>query len=135
MKKLLYTTILIIVSMLSYNLGGQEIYMAADCRQDGTKSIWYPHFENKEETLIQQRELIIALFEGLHRFYSNDDHESWFTDFVPTKEYAKIDSLLNGDWEDFYHYSTPLLEDWFSVYGTEKEPSEEYKDSIQFGLK
>jgi len=131
MKKLFYIITLCIVSFVSYFIGANDIYMAKDCHKDGTESIWYPHYYNKSEALKFEREYANALFEGLHRFYSNDDNEIWFTSFMKTKEYAKIDSLNNHDWEDFYHYETPKLEDWMCYYGTEFEPSEEYKDSVE----
>jgi hypothetical protein len=51
-----------------------------------------------------------------------------------TPEYRKIDTLNGGDWEDFYYYETPRLESWELVYGTLDEPSEAYKDSIDYGL-
>lgn len=131
MKKLIYVLIIAFFSCVSYTLGSREIYLAADCRPDGTESIWYPHSYNVKEALSKERELCNALFEALHRFYSNDDNDLWFEEFVPTKEYQKLDSLLNSDWEDFYYYTTPKLENWWQVYGTSVEPSEEYKDSIR----
>lgn len=105
--------------------------MAADGRKDGTTTIMYPHYFNIKEAMLNDRQLIVALFDGLHRFYSNDDNDAWFEEFMKTKEYAKIDSLLQGDWEDFYYYETPKLENWEAIYGTEFEPSESYKDSIR----
>ena len=135
MKKLLYILILFACCSLSYYMGSHWIYMAADVHSDDSESIMYPHSFDLREAYLAEKEIANALFEGLHRFYSNDDHDDWFTGFAKTKEYAKIDSLLNGNWEDFYYYETPPLEDWFSVYGTAFEPSESYKDSIQFGLK
>ena len=91
-------------------VGSHDIYMAADVRPDGTESMWYPHVSNVREELAFEREYANALFEGLHRFYSNDDNDAWFDLFVPTPEYHKIDSLNGGDWEDFYFYETPKLE-------------------------
>ena len=129
------TVLVIVTNILSYYIGSHDIYMAADVRPDGTESIWYPHSYNIKEALSFEREYANALREGLHRFYSNDDNESWFEGFMKTKEYQKIDSLCKGNWEDFYYYETPILEDWFAHYGTDFEPSQAYKDSIEFGLK
>jgi hypothetical protein len=134
MKKYIFIALFVLTNIASYFLGSHWFYMAADVHQDGTESIMYPHFFDLRESWVAEKQLANALFEGLHRFYSNDDNDTWFEEFVPTKEYQKIDSLLNSDWEDFYYYETPMLESWFSVYGTTMEPSEEYKDSIQFGL-
>jgi hypothetical protein len=133
MKTKTYIIIAIIVTIsniASYYIGSHDIFMAADVYPDGTCSISYPHSYSIRESLSVERELANALFEGLHRFYANDDNEKWFEGFAKTKEYAKIDSIKNGDWEDFYYYETPKLEDWHSTYGTDFEPSEEYKDSV-----
>lgn len=134
MKKYIFIALFVLTNIASYFLGSHWFYMAADVATDGSESIMYPHFFNLRESYVAEKQLANALFEGLHRFYSNDDNELWFDQFMQTKEYQKIDSLLNSDWEDFYYYETPMLESWFSVYGTTIEPSEEYKDSIQFGL-
>lgn len=138
MKTKTYIIIAIIVTIsniASYYIGSHDIFMAADVYPDGTCSISYPHSYSIRESLSAERELANALFEGLHRFYSNDDNEDWFSKFLPTKEYQKIDSLLESDWEDFYYYETPQLEDWATTYGCNFEPSEAYKDSINYGLK
>lgn len=106
MKQLL---IIVISLLLGYYLGGHEIYMAADVLEDGTETALYPHAYSIRESLSFERQYANALMEGLHRFYSNDDNDLWFNDFMKTPEYHKIDSLNGGDWEDFYHYETPLL--------------------------
>lgn len=62
------------------------------------------------DALAGERELCNATFELLHRFYSNDDNDFWFDVVVNTKEYQKVDSLLNGDWEDFYYYTTDIMD-------------------------
>ena len=121
---------LVLSNLCSCYVGRNYIYMAQDVREDGL-SIKYPHAINLKEAWLKERELANALFEGLHRFYSNDDNDAWFEEFMKTKEYAKIDSLLQGYWEDFYFYETPPLENWEEVYGTEFEPTESYKDSIR----
>ena len=130
MKKFIYIIILAICCMASYYIGSHDIYMARDCHPDGSESIWYPHSEDIRTSLKFEREYANALFEGLHRFYSNDDNDFWFESFVHTKEYAKIDSLNQGDWEDFYYYETPLLESWYDSYGVLEEPDEHYKDTV-----
>ena len=134
LTKVVIVAALVLSNIISYYLGSHWFYMAADVHQDGTESIMYPHFIDLRESWVAERQLANALFEGLHRFYSNDDNESWYDEFVPTKEYQKIDSLMNGDWEDFYYYETPPLQPWFTIYGTKFEPSEAYKDSVDFGI-
>jgi hypothetical protein len=104
--------------------------MAADVSTTGEESSWYPHAIDVRKGYFEQVEYASALLEGLHRFYSNDDNDLWFESFMRTKEYEVIDSLNGGDWEDFYYYETPQLEDWFCTYGTIEEPSENYKKHI-----
>lgn len=121
---------LILTNVMSYYLGSHYIYMAADVSSEGKESSWYPHSINVRKGYFEQVEYASALLEGLHRFYSNDDNDLWFESFMRTKEYEVIDSLNGGDWEDFYYYETPQLEDWFCTYGTIEEPSEKYKNYI-----
>lgn len=132
MKKIIYLAILVIACGISYYMGSHDVYMAKDVNKDGSESIWYPHFENMKSSLKFEREYANALFEGLHRFYSNDDNDFWFSSFMKTREYQKIDSLNQGDWEDFYYYETPILEDWYMSYGVEYEPNEHFKDTISY---
>lgn len=121
---------LILTNVMSYYLGSHYICMAADVSADGKQSIRYPYAINVRKGYFEQVEYSSALLEGLHRFYSNDDNDLWFESFMRTKEYEVIDSLNGGDWEEFYNYTTPKLEDWFCTYGTIEEPSEKYKDFI-----
>ena len=121
-------------NLISYYMGSHYMFLAADVHQNGSESLLYPHFIDLRESWSAERQLANALFEGLHRFYSNDDNDFWYESFVNTVEYNKIDSLLQGDWEDFYYYETPQLENWYAVYGTEFEPSKAYKDSVDFGI-
>lgn len=107
MKQLITITVAL---LLGYYLGSHEIYMAADVSADGTETAFYPHAYSIRESLSFERQYANALMEGLHRFYSNDDNDAWFDLFVKTPEYQKIDSLNGGDWEDFYHYETPMLD-------------------------
>ena len=133
MKKKTYAIIIAIViisNLTSYIFGRYDVYMAKDVRPNGSESIWYPHFEDTRASLAFERQYANALMEGLHRFYSNDDNDFWFESFMLTKEYAKIDSLNNGDWEDFYMYETPQLESWYDTYGVNYEPDEHFKDTI-----
>ena len=102
--------LLLVTNMVSYFIGSHEIFMAQDVNKDGTTSMTYPHFYNTKEALKFEREYANALMEGLHRFYSNDDNDFWFDVFMETPEYHKIDSLNHGDWEDFYLYTTPIMD-------------------------
>lgn len=128
MKKYLFAAVGLLIG---YYVGSHDIYMASDVNKEGKVGIPYPHAYNLRDALYSERQYCNALFEGLHRFYANDDNDFWFNSFMLTKEYAKIDSLNGGDWEDFYYYQTPILEDWLAVYGVECEPSEEQKDSLE----
>ena len=122
--------IIVFSNIISYYIGSHDIYMAKDVGTDGTESMWYPHSDNIREALSFEREYANALMEGLHRFYADDDNDLWFNGFVYTREYEKIDSLNNHDWKDFYYYESAPIEDWFITYGTVKEPSPAYKDTI-----
>lgn len=109
-KKIIATIVLLLVTnVVSYFIGSHSFFMAADVKEDGTETIFYPHWYSTAEALNFEREYANALLEGLHRFYSNDDNDFWFDVFMQTPEYHKIDSLNGGDWEDFYYYETPIL--------------------------
>lgn len=134
MKKAAYILTIVIVAMVSYYIGGHDIFMAKDVHKDGSLSMWYPHSYSYKEALKYEREVAFSAMECLHRFYGSDDNDTWFESFMKTKEYIHLDSVLGGEWEDFYSYEDPMLEDWYSVYGTEYEPTQAYKDSVQYGL-
>lgn len=110
-KKIIAAAVLLLVTnTVSYLTGSHSFFMAADVKEDGTETIFYPHWYSTAEALNFEREYANALLEGLHRFYSNDDNDFWFDVFMKTPEYQKIDSLNRGNWEDFYYYETPILE-------------------------
>lgn len=44
-----------------------------------------------------------AYAELLHKIYV-DDKEYWNNTIIPSQEYKQLDSLKQGDWEDFYLY-------------------------------
>lgn len=54
-----------------------------------------------EEKLRVEQEYSTALLEGLH-WYMMRDTRLWNKTFKKTKEYNKIDSLIDGRWDDFY---------------------------------
>ena len=131
MKKKVIITIAILLTFLAGNwYGAHNIYWVQDVRKDGSLSWYYPYITEVRDELAFEREYCNALFEGLHRFYSNDDNDFWFESFVYTNEYQRIDSINGGDWEDFYYYETPILENWDDVYGYKFEPTQEEKDSL-----
>ena len=136
MKKIIYFIIALAIIVMTYIIGhffgSHTFYMAADVRADGTETVMYPHCYNTEEAFLREREVAKAALDALHRFYCNDDNEQWFEEFIPTKEYQKLDSALEHDWEDFYYYETPQLENWEAVYGCSFEPVQEIKDSIRY---
>lgn len=84
--------------------------MASDVREDGSRTIKYPHCFSIREAWKYEASYAGALLEGLHRFYSNDDNDFWFDVFMQTPEYQRIDSINGGDWEDCYYYETPILD-------------------------
>ena len=102
MKKIIYLAILVIACGISYYMGSHNVYMAKDVNKDGSESIWYPHSENIIESLSIEREFANSLFEGLHFFYQ--EYPTIWEKFEASEEYAKIETINNGDWEDFYVY-------------------------------
>ena len=62
---------------------------------------------SKEKSLMQEiavrTELNAANADLLHLFYKQDT-TYWNTVVVNTPEYKQLDSLKQGDWEDFYLY-------------------------------
>lgn len=68
---------------------------------------------NYKEAYLAEKAIASASLELNHLWYSNDDNDYWFDVVVKTKEYQKLDSVLNGDWEDFYLYESPLM--WESI--------------------
>lgn len=55
-----------------------------------------------EERAGVQTELHAACIDMLHLIYK-ENPEKW-KEYQQTKEYKRIDSLKQGDWEDFYLY-------------------------------
>lgn len=66
-----------------------------------------------KEAYLAEKQIAASALELLHLWYSNDDNDYWYDVVVKTPEYQKLDSALNHDWEDFYHYETPLM--WESI--------------------
>lgn len=55
-----------------------------------------------EERASVQTEFYAACIDMLHLIYK-ENPEKW-KEYQQTKEYKRIDSLKQGDWEDFYLY-------------------------------
>ncbi len=51
-----------------------------------------------------EQEFTDALLKSI-RWYEKNDSDLWHTTFVHTKEYQRIDSLLNDGWDDL---DTPI---------------------------
>lgn len=58
--------------------------------------------KDTEERAGIQTELHAACIDMLHLIYK-ENPEKW-KEYQQTKEYKRIDSLKQGDWEDFYLY-------------------------------
>ena len=93
MKAIKTIIAVVIAFLLGHFIGANDIYMAADVHEDGTESIWYPHYASKA-TLMSEKEFSEALREGLEYFYNGSE----WSEFAETKQYARIDSLIGGDW-------------------------------------
>ena len=97
-----FEIIFLIISHLGmYYLGSHDVFIT----EDGEI-----YSQDLRASLKFETEYGGALMEGLHRFYASDDNDFWFEVFMKTPEYHKIDSLNNGDWEDFYYYTTPVMQ-------------------------
>ena len=58
----------------------------------------------RQQNEIRERtEINGAYAELLHKIYV-DDKEYWNNTIIPSQEYKQLDSLKQGDWEDFYLY-------------------------------
>ena len=92
MKHIIYIILIIISALSGYWIGQQTWIFDTNNK---------PHYFNTEEARLQEVQYGNALFEALHWYYIQDSVK-WNNEFKATKEYNKIDSLNNGDWEDFY---------------------------------
>lgn len=95
-KHIIYISLLIVSNIITYFVTSRDYVICAD------GELWS---YNVKDALAGERQIASACFDLLHRFYSNDDNEFWFDVVVPSEQYNKLDSILNGDWEDFYYYS------------------------------
>lgn len=68
---------------------------------------------NYKDAYLAEKTIAAASLELNHLWYSSDDNDYWYDVVINTPEYQKLDSALNHDWEDFYHYETPLM--WESI--------------------
>lgn len=98
-KAIIGCIILAATNLASWYIGSHDIIVA----EGGV------HVKNLKASLAHEREYANALLEGLHRFYGSDDNDTWFEDFMPTKEYKNIERVNGGNWEDFYQYETTPL--------------------------
>ena len=101
MKKIISLIVAIAIGCcIGYYLGGHEIYrdIEGNFHSDSYKEMW-----------LGERVVASAAIDLLHRFYSNDDNDEWYEKVIPSKEYARLDSALQGDWEDFYLYESPNI--------------------------
>lgn len=92
MKHIIYIILIIIASITSHWIGQQSWFIDINNK---------PHYYNTEEALNAERKYCNATIEALHWYY-RDDTTYWKERFMITKEYQKIDSINQGDWEDFY---------------------------------
>lgn len=56
-----------------------------------------------QKELAKKTEIMGAYADMLHVFYAAD-HDFWKENIIPTEQYHRLDSLVQGDWEDFYLY-------------------------------
>lgn len=92
MKHFIYITLIIIAGITGYWIGQQSWFFDIN-----NKPYWY----NTQEALNEERAYANAMFEGLHWWYRQNTNW-WEYQFKNSPEYNKIDSINQGDWEDFY---------------------------------
>lgn len=92
MKHIIYIILIIISTLCGYWIGQQTWFFDIN-----HKPYWY----NTQEALDSEKAYCNACFEGLHWWYRQNTNW-WEYQFVNTTEYHKIDSINQGDWEDFY---------------------------------
>lgn len=108
MKKHLLLSLMLLAVLCTTNLAS---YVS------GSTSYDCGRLYNTADALRNERKLANALFEMLHSYYEFNDveydnndsviarHNFWYDCIMETDAYATADSVLEGDWEDFY-------EDW-----------------------
>ena len=57
----------------------------------------------QQEEIRERTEINGAYAELLHKIYAKDTIY-WNSTIIPSQEYKHLDSLKQGDWEDFYLY-------------------------------
>lgn len=92
MKHLIYIVLIVLAFMAGSFLGRCDFYKDVNGKL---------HAYDLKESLDYERSYCNALLEGLH-WYMLDDTLYWQEMFMETSEYNKIDSINQGDWEDFY---------------------------------
>lgn len=92
MKHLIYIILILISAGLGFFFGRYDWYTDINGKH-------YPY--NIKEHLDSERAYANALFEGLHWWYRQNTNW-WDYEFKNSAEYHKIDSVNQGDWEDFY---------------------------------
>lgn len=92
MKHFIYISLIILFTICGYYAGQYEWYFDINNK---------PHCYNIKEVLDEERAYCNATIEGLHWWYRQNTNW-WEYQFKNTPEYHKIDSINQGDWEDFY---------------------------------
>lgn len=104
MKKVLIILSVAISCCIGFTLGRYNVFISADN---------HICIMNYKTGYLAEKAIAGASLELNHLWYSNNDNDYWYDVVVKTSEYQKLDSALNGDWEDFYHYETDLM--WESI--------------------
>ena len=97
-KTILYVVFTVFALFFGLSLGywaGTQTWVEDDCGK------WH-HFSTEEARLNEVR-LAGATIDALHVLFRHDT-AYWYDVFMETREYEVMDSIRNGDWEDFYLY-------------------------------
>lgn len=102
MLKQVVSLIIVVIGMCigSYQLGAHTFIWQYN--EDGSLKIAPPEICNTQELVIEQANMREAWEELAHHFLYEHNREYWENDVKPTKYYQKLDSIFQGDWEDWY---------------------------------
>lgn len=102
MLKQIVSFIIVLMGMchISYQLGAHTFVWQRN--EDGSLKLAPPEICNTQELVIEQANMREALEELTHHFLYENNHTFWEDSVKPTKYYQKLDSIYQGDWEDWY---------------------------------
>lgn len=117
MKKLLIILIVLASFFAGQYYGSHDFYVGHDCHYEGdslvVSTIPSLYSIDLKEGYYTEKKLCWAAFEMLYNYYHFKDYEGdpmnpyghgnfWMDCIMETKAYSVADSIMGGDWEDFF---------------------------------